>query len=154
LTDGHAAATPGMEAALEQVLALKAPARDPGRWLWLTGLRATGLIALELWDADAWHELASRQVRVARNCGALVQLQFALNFLGRSQLASGALADAAVSVEEERVIGEAMGNAAVGYNAMMLAALRGQESFASELIERMVKQAAARGVGRMVDVGT
>jgi DNA-binding CsgD family transcriptional regulator len=154
LTRGHAAAAPGMEDALEKVLALKVPGRDLGRWLWLTGMRAAGLIALELWDADAWHELASRQVRVARDSGALVQLQFALNFLARSQLASGELADAAASVEDERVIGEAMGNAAVGYNAMMLAALRGQESFASELIERMVKRAAARGLGRMVDVGT
>ena len=89
LTEGYAAAAPALEQALETVLALEAPAGDLGRWLWLTGARATGLIALELWDADAWHELASRQVRVARESGALVQLQFALNFFARSQLASG-----------------------------------------------------------------
>jgi DNA-binding CsgD family transcriptional regulator len=34
---------------------------------------------------------------------------------------------------------------------MMLAAWRGQESVASELIERMVQAASARGLGRMVD---
>jgi hypothetical protein len=65
LTDGYAAAKPAMQRALAAVLALDGPAEDLGRWLWLTGMRATGLIALELWDADAWHQLASRQVAVA-----------------------------------------------------------------------------------------
>ncbi len=154
LTEGYAAATPAMRHALETVLALKVPAGDLGRWLWLTGARATGLIALELWDADSWHELASRQVRVARDAGTLVQLQFALNFLARSQLSFGKLTDVAVLIDEERVIAEATGNSAVGYEEMMLAAWRGQESLASELIERMVQTASARGLGRMVDVAT
>jgi DNA-binding CsgD family transcriptional regulator len=154
LTGEYAAAAPALEQALETVLALDIPAGDLGRWLWLTGLRASGLIALELWDADAWHELASRQVHVARDSGALVQLQFALNFFARSQLASGELTDVAVLVEEERVIAQAMGNPAVGYEEMMLAAWRGQESLATELIERMVHAASARGLGRMVHVAT
>ena len=154
LTEGYAAAAPALEHALETVLALQVPAGDLGRWLWLTGARATGLIALELWDADAWHELASRQVRVARDAGALVQLQFALNFFASSQLASGELTEVAVLVEEERVIAQAMGSPAVGYEEMLLAAWRGQESLASELIERMVQAASARGLGRMVDVAT
>ena len=154
LTEGYAAAAPELNQALETVLALKVPDGDLGRWLWLTGARATGLIAIELWDADSWHELASRQVQASRDSGALVQLQFALNFFARSQLASGELTDAAVLVEEERVIAQAMGNAAVGYEEMMLAAWRGQESLASELTERMVQAASARGLGRMVDVAT
>src|SRR6516162_2498846 len=148
LTEGYAAAA----AALGQ--ALQVPAGDLGQWLWLTGLRAAGLIALELWDADSWHALASRQVQVARDSGALGQLQFALNFLARSQLAAGELTDVAVLIEEERAIAQAMGNPAVGYEEMMLAAWRGQESVASELIERMVQRASARGLGRMVDVAT
>jgi hypothetical protein len=93
-------------------------------------------------------------VQVARDCGALGQLQFALNFLARSQLAAGELTDAAVLIEEERAIALAMGNPAVGYEQMMLAAWRGQESVASELIERMVQTASARGLGRMVDVAS
>jgi hypothetical protein len=43
-----------------------------------------------------------------------VQLQFALNFLAESQLASGELSAAAVLLEEERVIAQATGNPAVG----------------------------------------
>src|SRR4051812_49232082 len=154
LTDGYPAAVPVLKQALETVLALEAPAGDLGPWLWLTGARATGLIALELWDADAWHVLASRQVQVARDAGALVQLQFALNFFARSRLASGELSDAAIRVEEERAIAQAMGTGAVGYAEMMLAAWRGQEAVASRLIERMVQAASARGLGRMVDVAT
>ena len=53
--------------------------------------------------------------------GALVQLQFALNFYARSRMAAGELAAAAVLVEEERAIGQAMGNPAVGYVDLMLA---------------------------------
>ena len=154
LTEGYAAAAPVLQQALQAVLELKVPAGDLGRWLWLTGLRATGLIALELWDADAWHELASRQVQVARDAGALVQLQFALNFFAQSQVVSGELTDAAVLVEEERVIAQAAGNPELGYNVMALAAWRGQEYVASELIERMVQTAGARGLGRMVDIAT
>jgi len=154
LTEGYAAAAQALEQALQTVLALKHPARDLGGWLWLTGRRATGLIALDLWDADAWNELASRQVQVARDSGAIVQLQFALNFLAESQLASGELSTAAVLLEEERVIAQAMGNPAVGYQDMMLAAWRGQELLASQLIERMVQAASARGLGRMVDHAT
>jgi DNA-binding CsgD family transcriptional regulator len=154
LTDGYSAAAPALQQALQTVLALEVPAGDLGGWLWLTGMRATGLIALELWDADSWDELASRQVQVARDSGALVQLQFALTFLARSQLAAGELVDAAVLIEEERVIAEAAGNPPVGYNAMVLAAWRGQESVASELIERMVQSASVRGLGRLVDLAT
>jgi DNA-binding CsgD family transcriptional regulator/tetratricopeptide (TPR) repeat protein len=154
MTDGYTAAVPALERALAAVLALEVPAGDLSRWLWLTGARATGLIAIELWDADAWHELASRQVRVARDSGAIVQLQFALNFFARSQLTSGRLTDAAALLEEERVIAEATGSLAVGYEQMLLAAWRGQESLATELIERMAQRSNARGLGRMVDVAT
>ena len=154
LTEGYAAAVPALEQALQAVLALEVPAGDLGHWLWLSGARAAGLIAIEVWDADAWHELASRQVRVARDSGAVVQLQFALNFFARSQLASGRFTDAAALIEEERAIAQATGSSAVGYEEMLLAAWRGQESQASELIERMVHAASARGLGRMVDVAT
>src|SRR5215470_2591614 len=78
MTEGHAAAAAALEQALQTVLALEIPAGDLDRWLWLTGMRATGLIALELWDADSWHALAARQVQAARDSGALGQLQFAL----------------------------------------------------------------------------
>jgi hypothetical protein len=148
LTEGYAVAAPALAQALETVLALEVPVGDLGGWLWLTGARATGLIAIELWDADSWHALASHQVQVARDFGAVVQLQFALNFLARSQLAFGELSDVAVLIEEERVIAQATGHSLVGYEEMLLAAWRGQEPLATELMERMVHTSSARGLGK------
>jgi DNA-binding CsgD family transcriptional regulator len=152
LTDGYAPAAPALERALDSVRALNAPAGDLGRWLWLSGARAAGLIAMDLWDADAWHELSSRQVQVAREAGALVQLQFALNFFSRSQLASGELAASELSLEDERVIAQATGRPAVRYQDMQLAAWRGQDALATRLIDGMVREAGPRGLGRMVAV--
>jgi DNA-binding CsgD family transcriptional regulator len=154
VTEGYAAAAPRLERALAVVLALEAPAGDLGRWLWLTGARATGLIAMELWDIDAWHALAARQVQAARESGALVQLQFALNFLARVQLTCGQLSETAVLLDEEQVIAQATGGAAVSYEQMLLAAWRGLESRASDLIERTAQMASARGLGRMIVVAT
>jgi DNA-binding CsgD family transcriptional regulator len=154
VTDCYAAAAPALEQALEIVMALKAPAEDLGHWLWLTGARAAGIVALELWDADAWHALASRQVQAAREAGALVQLQFALNFLARNHLAAGELATAAILIEEEQAIAQSIGRAPVAYEEMLLAAWRGQEALAAELIDRMMQEASGRGLGRMLDVAT
>jgi DNA-binding CsgD family transcriptional regulator len=148
VTEGHAAAAPALRRALEAVLALE-PGTDIGRWTWLTGFRAGAVAALELWDADAWHLLAERQVRVARDAGALVRLQFALQFLSLSHLLAGDLAAAARVIEEERAIAEATGTPPIAYTDMTLAAWRGQEESASELIERQRHEAKARGIGRM-----
>jgi DNA-binding CsgD family transcriptional regulator len=148
VTEGHAAAAPGLQRALEAVLALE-PTGDVARWTWLTGFRAGAVAALELWDADAFHALAERQVRVARGAGALVRLQFALQFLSSSHLLVGDLAAAARAIEEERAIAEATGTVPVAYTEMTLAAWRGQEALASELIARERRTARERGIGRM-----
>ncbi len=148
VAEGHAAAAPALRRALEAVLALE-PTSDIGRWTWLTGFRAGAVAALELWDADAWHALAERQVRVARDTGALVRLQFALHFLSSSHLLAGDLAAAARAIEEERAIAEATGTSPVASTEMTLAAWRGQEASTSALIERDRREASARGIGRM-----
>ena len=152
LTQGYAAAAPVMNRALEQVLALDlAAAPDVGDWLWLSGSRASGIIALELWDADSWHALAARQVRVAREAGALVHLQFALNFLARTHVLTGELARAAELLDEERLVADATGNPPIAYTPMSLAAWRGREPEATELIRATVREATTGGMGRMVN---
>ena len=150
LTEGHAAAAPALARALELVLALDFGTDETGRWLWLAGGRISQIIALELWDAEAWHALATRQAQFARGAGALVHLQFALNYLARANLVAGDLATAALMIEEDRLIAEATGNPPVAHNAMMLAAWRGREREASELIEASAQEATARGLGRLV----
>jgi ATP/maltotriose-dependent transcriptional regulator MalT len=81
-------------------------------------------------------------------------LQFALNLLARTHLCAGELNMAALMVEEDRMIAEATGNPPVGYAAMILAAWRGQEAKASELIQAGLQEATALGLGRLVDYAT
>jgi hypothetical protein len=49
----------------------------------------------KLWDAESWHALAARQVQFARDTGALVHLQLALNLLASIQIVAGELTAAA-----------------------------------------------------------
>jgi DNA-binding CsgD family transcriptional regulator len=150
LTDGYAAAAPALRQALDTAMRLNPTTRDIGLWLWLTGSRAGGAVALELWDVDSAHTLASRQVQVARDTGALVQLQFALNFVSRIHILRGDLAAAASAIDEQRRIAEATGRPSIGYTEMILAAWRGRERPASESIKREAERAAAGGIGRVV----
>jgi DNA-binding CsgD family transcriptional regulator len=148
VTEGHAAAAPALRRAVDMLLALEV-GDDVGRWLWVTGARTGGIAALELWDAEAFHALAVRQVEVAREMGALVRLQFALQFLARSHLLAGDLAAAAQAIEEDRAIAAAAGTAPVGYMEMTLAAWHGQEALTAELIERRTRDPSEHGVGRI-----
>ena len=150
LTQGYAAAAPLLTRALELSLALDVTNDDADLWRWLAGGRAGAIVALELWDAESWHALAAVQAQFARDTGALVHLQYALNFLAMSHLFAGDLTTAAQLIDEDRLIAEVTGNPPVGYAAMALVAWQGQEAQASELIEATSRAATARGLGRMV----
>ena len=145
MTEGYAASAPTLTRALELLLALDVAEDAAGRWLWLAGGRASVIVAIELWDAEALHALAARQVQFARDTGALVQLQLGLSFLARSHLLAGELSTVALMVEEDRLIAEVTGNPPLGSARMVLAAWRGEEALASELIEATSQEAIARG---------
>jgi tetratricopeptide (TPR) repeat protein len=151
-TEGYAAAAPALARALKSALGLDVGDGDVGRWFWLTGGSANAVVALELWDPESWDALAVRQVQVARNTGALVHLQFALDFQARTHLRLGELAAAVPLIEEGLLIAEATGNPPVCYAAMILAAWRGRETQAIELIEATKREATAGGLGRLVDL--
>jgi DNA-binding CsgD family transcriptional regulator len=144
LIDGFAAAAPALARALELLLATEIAAEDIGRRLSLSSSRDGNMVALELWDDEAVHLLAARQVQVARDTGALVHLEFALSFLARSHMLAGELTAAALLLDEARSIAEATGNPALVNAPMILAAWRGEEAQASELIEASAEEAAAR----------
>jgi hypothetical protein len=148
-TQGHATAAPALTRALELVLALDVGTGEAGRWLLPSGGRISQIIAVELWDFESWHALATRQAQLARGAGALVHLQFALNYLARAHLLAGELATAALLIEEDHLIAEATGNPPVADTEVMLAAWQGREPEACELIEATVREAAARGLGRL-----
>src|SRR5207244_8970255 len=132
LTEGYEAAAPLLARALELLLAQNMGSDEVGRSLWLAASRSTQAIAIELWDADAVHTLAARQLEVAREAGALVQLRLALNFLGGTLVHSGELATAELLFDEDRLVAEATGNQPVLYNDVLVAVWRGQEAKATE----------------------
>jgi DNA-binding CsgD family transcriptional regulator len=144
LTDGYAAAAPAFARALELLLRIDTQSEDVGRRLSLSSTRNGNIVALELWDDEALHRLAARQVQVARTAGALVHLQFALSFLARSHMLAGDFTAATLMIDEARLLAEATGNPALVNAPMILAAWRGDEARASELIEATSEEAAAR----------
>jgi DNA-binding CsgD family transcriptional regulator len=152
LTEGYTAAAPALTRALE--LALAPSGADDDRRLWLTSLRAGAITALELWDAESAHALAVRLVQSARDTGAVARLQFALNTLAWTHLVAGELTTAAEMIEEDRVIAEATGNPLLGNAQVTLAAWRGREAPASELIEATLLESTEHGLGRTVDFAT
>ena len=154
LTDGYAAAAPTLTRAVELFLVPGVTTADVGRWLWLADASIQSDLALELWDAESWHAQAARLEQLARDTGALVQLQFALNILAWTHLVAGRLTTAALLLEEDRLIVEVTGNPRVAYIDVILAAWRGQEQQASELIEATVQDATARGLGGLVNLAT
>ncbi|HWJ50858.1 MAG TPA: LuxR C-terminal-related transcriptional regulator, partial [Solirubrobacteraceae bacterium] len=144
LTDGYAAAAPTLARALDLLLAIDLSNEDVSRWLSVSSARNANIVALEMWDDEAVHLLAARQVDVARDAGALVHLQFALSFLARSQMLAGELTAAAQMIDEARLIAEATGNPPLLNAPMILAAWRGNEAQASGLIEATSEEAATR----------
>ena len=150
LTQGYAAAAPLLTRARELSLAMDVANDEAGRFGGLASERASAIVALELWNAESWHALAAVQAQVARDAGASVHLQYALNVLAAAHLFAGELTTAARLIDEDRLIAEATGNPPVGYAAMALAAWRGREREASELIEATSRAANARGLGRTV----
>jgi DNA-binding CsgD family transcriptional regulator len=152
VTQGYHAAAAALTGAVELLLALDADVGEARRWLWLAGGRVGSFIALELWDFESWRALAVRQVQVAREAGALVQLQFALSLLARVHILAGELRAAERLIDEDRLIAEATGNSPVPYAALLLAAWQGREQEASELIQATAQEAAGRGAGRLADM--
>jgi ATP/maltotriose-dependent transcriptional regulator MalT len=83
--------------------------------------------------------------------GALVHLQFGLNMLAWVHVLRGELSTSAALLDEGRRIAVATGNAPIVSTELLIAAWRGQDQRANELIDAMTRQAAALGVRRFGD---
>jgi DNA-binding CsgD family transcriptional regulator len=149
--EGHAAAAPALARALTAVRSIDYRSENIGRLLRLGGRPFTGYLATELWEFEAGRALAELQVQRARDAGALVQLQFALNALAANELLAGQLTEAAALIDEDRLLADITGNSPVGYAAALLAALRGADEAASRVIAAVRDEAWALGQSRMVN---
>ena len=144
-TEGYAASVLPLKQALEAVSRDEGHDEDDIHWLWLACR-----IAPDLWEDETWHELATRQLRVARDAGALSVLPLAATYRAGAHVHAGEFAAAAALIEEADAITEATGNAPLGYTSLVLAAWRGREAEALELIDASREDAAGRGEGRAI----
>ena len=142
VTDGPAAAAPTLRQAVSAFSGPGISVADELRWGWLAQGTASAL-----WDDDAWRAMLVRQLPLARDAGALERLPLLLASLGTADAWSGDFTAAAALVAEADVVCEATGSRAAPFTAMMLAALRGLESEAAELIGATIAEATAGGQG-------
>ena len=144
VTDGPAAASPGLRQAIGTFADPNVPVAERLRWSWWAPVAS-----LPLWDGEGWR-LVVPPLQLARNVGALDQLPMLLNVLAVATALRGDLTSAASLIAEADAAREATGARLVAYAAMVLAALRGSQAEAVPLIEATLEQAAAVGQGAAV----
>ena len=130
ITDGAAAGTPVLRKALISFGDSRLGTDEGLRWLWLAG-RAAGYV----WDYENWDALSRKQIRLARESGALTVLPLGLTTLAGFQLFAGNLLDARSLVDEANAVSEATDGGSLPYAALVGAAFGGREPDASRLIQ-------------------
>ena len=145
ITDGRAAAVDALRQATSAFAVNQVSAEDNFRWGWLTTVPAN-----LLWDEDSWHEINARQLRFAREAGALARLPIDLTASAVLMVWRGELSRAAAVIAEADAVTEATQTRIAPYGAMLLAAFRGRASEAIPLIEAAA--AAATGGGQGIGV--
>jgi DNA-binding CsgD family transcriptional regulator len=139
LTDGYAASAPTL------TRALRAYRTDERRLDWLCV--AYNIAAMDLWDDEAWFELASGQADLARSTGTLVLLPYALDYLAGFYIQAGELSLADGLVREAESLALGVRAETLPFMPLRLAAWRGEVSTVLSLAEVMTSGARARGEG-------
>ena len=139
-TDGRAAAAATLRQAAKSLTSI--PVEDVLRWGWA----ATGA-SNAIWDDEATHVIAARQVRLVRDAGALAELPIHLASLGLMKAWMGDFAGAASLIEEGENVAAATSSPIAPYTSMRLRSLQGREAEASALIAGAIERDAAGGQG-------
>ncbi len=141
-TEGRDAARPVLEQAVTAFAGTEVPSYEVVRKGWLATVAAA-----VVWDWEGCLGAATRQVELARAEGALSVLALGLNTLCQVAAWTGDFDQAETLASEARTVTEATGTHLAPYGALVLAALRGREDEALELIEATVERATAKGQG-------
>jgi DNA-binding CsgD family transcriptional regulator len=141
-TQDYAASVPQLRAALQAFRRNEGGSAHDNRWLWLACR-----VAADLWEYEAWDELASRGVRLAREAGALSVLPLAASYRAGVHLHAGEYEAASALMEESSAVTAATSGAQLIATLPLLAAYRGHEAEALALIEAAQRDAAASGRG-------
>jgi DNA-binding CsgD family transcriptional regulator len=148
ITDDDAAGTPVIREALSAFRGDGLGTDEGLRWLWLAGRSAA-----YIWDYESWDALTAEQVRLSRASGALSVLPRTLSTRAGVELFAGNLAAASALVEEAAAVADATDSRGSPYASVALAAFRGREPDALQLIETTTRDFLARGEGMGVTLG-
>ena len=103
ITRGHVDGVPKLRAALGSIQSeVQRSGGDVLGWLWLAFPIAQENAAHELWDDEAWHQLATHAVRLARDAGALAVLPAALVYRAGVHVQAGEFTAAAAVIQVGR----------------------------------------------------
>jgi ATP/maltotriose-dependent transcriptional regulator MalT len=91
--------------------------------------------------------IASRNVQLVRDAGALAELPIHLAALGLAEAWTGDFAGASSLIAESESVAAAIGSPIAPYTLLRLRALQGSEAEASALIARTIERATAGGQG-------
>jgi DNA-binding CsgD family transcriptional regulator len=138
----HQAGVPVLKRAVKAFRAAGISAQEELRWMW-----SASHAAPDVWDFESWDALCARQVTLARDTGALTTLSVALNVYAVLQASGGEFTEAAALAAEAQSVTAATGSNIAPYGALALAALRGPETEAFELIQAAAKDVERRGEG-------
>jgi ATP/maltotriose-dependent transcriptional regulator MalT len=144
-TAGRPAAAPVLQRAATAFAGPDVSAEEVLRWGWL----ATAA-AVYAWDYDTCLAVATREVQLARDSGALEVLAVGVNVLGQAATLGGDFARAAQLIAEADAVTEATGARVAPYGALVLAGYRGHEDEATKLIDATIEEATAGGQGTAV----
>ena len=142
ITKGPTAGTPVLQQAVDAFCGFDVSDEERLRWSWLAG-RMAGFI----WDYNSWDVLTASQVQLARDAGALSVLPLTLSIRASVHLFAGELNVAASLVDRVEAIADATDTRTAPYAAITVAAFRGREVDARELIDTNTKEFASRGEG-------
>lgn len=146
---GYAAGVPELRRALEAFRIEDPPhasaTADIRRWHWLASRTA-----LTLFDDELLHDLAHRNVRLAREAGALAALPASLLFLAAVSVLCGEPGRAKQMIGEATAITQATDGVRLRFGQLVLAAFRGHESETIAVHAEAVAEASTRGNGAEV----
>ena len=143
-TDGYAASAPQLHRAVQAFGSDDLTLDEAFRSAWVAAVAA-----VDLWDDVHWDVLSQRHLDVVRKAGALSLLPLALASRAIFDIHSGNLAAASSLVAESQWVAEVTGgeNTLTPIPEAWLAAMRGQEKRAEQLIQDTLDAATALGQG-------
>jgi DNA-binding CsgD family transcriptional regulator len=147
ICEGFPAAVPVLRQAVSAFCGTDVSREEELRRLWLA-CRAAQIV----WDYDSWDVLSDRQVRLARDAGALITLPIVFNMRATVHAFAGEFAEAASMVARAESVTEVTGSSIVPDGALVLAVFRGREAQAAQLIRTATDDVRRRGEGRALSL--